>query len=320
MPPASPRATCGAPASTLAVYPTGGSSAGGASAASQAVAEGAKIIVGPLFSTETAGAGPVAASSGLTVLSLSNNTDVAGGNVFILGTSFANTADRLVAYGLGADAQLRRRLPEGLGAKPRNAIARGAARGATLASESYNLGRGHPAAGLRGERAWPRAGANAVILTDGPTGGLAFISEALRNNGLSPDQAQFLGMQKWDISAETLAVPSLRRRVRRTGSGARRRVQRPLSDRYGEAPHELAGVAYDGVAAVGALIAQARGEGGSPFSTARLTQPAGFAGVNGTFRLLPNGRAQRTLAIIAVNNGQATVAERAARSFDAVAF
>ena len=65
---------------------------------------------------------------------------------------------------------------------------------------------------------------------------------------------------------------------------------------------------------------KARGEGGSPFSTARLTQPAGFAGVNGTFRLLPSGRAQRNLAIIAVNGGQATVAERAARSFDAVAF
>mgnify|MGYP003501016488 CR=1 FL=1 len=42
--------------------------------------------------------------------------------------------------------------------------------------------------------------------------------------------------------------------------------------------------------------------------------------MNGTFRLLPSGRAQRNLAIIKVENGQAAVAERAARSFDAVAF
>ena len=40
----------------LAVYPTAGTSAGGQAAAQQAVAEGAKILVGPLFSTETAGA------------------------------------------------------------------------------------------------------------------------------------------------------------------------------------------------------------------------------------------------------------------------
>ena len=58
---------------------------------------------------------------------------------------------------------------------------------------------------------------------------------------------------------------------------------------YGESPHELAGLAYDGIAAVGAMIAQAKAQGGSPFSSARLTQPAGFAGVNGPFRFLPSG-------------------------------
>ena len=49
-------------------------------------------------------------------------------------------------------------------------------------------------------------------------------------------------------------------------------------------------LAYDGVAAVGALIAEARPRGGSPFSTA-LTQPPGFAGANGAFRFCPNGPA-----------------------------
>ena len=71
---------------------------------------------------------------------------------------------------------------------------------------------------------------------------------------------------------------------------------------------------------VGALIAQARSQGGSPFSTARLTQPGGFAGVNGPFRFGTSGRVQRNLAIIEVRNGQAVVTERAARSFDAVGF
>ena len=33
---------------------------------------------------------------------------------------------------------------------------------------------------------------------------------------------------------------------------------------YGENPHELAGLAYDGIAMVGALIAQARARGRQP--------------------------------------------------------
>ncbi|HET9067524.1 MAG TPA: penicillin-binding protein activator [Amaricoccus sp.] len=308
----------------LAVYPSGGTSAGGQAAAEQAVAEGAKILVGPLFSTETAGAQPVAARAGLSVLSFSNNTQVAGSNVFILGTSFENTADRLVAYGLAHGLRSFGVVyPTGLeGETARDAVrAAIAARGATLAgTQSYNLSvesiqaaAGPAAATLSG------AGAQAVILTDGPSGGLAFISEGLRANGLTA--AQFLGMQRWDVSAEALAVPALQ-------GGAFAAPDPNLvaafngryQTAYGETPHELAGLAYDGVAAVGALIAQARSQGGSPFSTQRLTQPAGFAGVNGAFRFSSNGRIQRNLAMIEVRNGQAVVAERAARSFDSVGF
>ena len=91
--------TCATPPSTSPSIRRPAPRQGGAAAASQAVAEGAKIIVGPLFSTETAGAQSPAASGGLSVLSFSNNASVAGGNVYILGTTFENTADRLVAYG-----------------------------------------------------------------------------------------------------------------------------------------------------------------------------------------------------------------------------
>jgi len=74
------------------------------------------------------------------------------------------------------------------------------------------------------------------------------------------------------------------------------------------------------VHAVGAMIAEARASGGSPFSGARLTEPSGFAGAYGPFRLLPNGRVQRNLAIVEVRGGSAVVIERASRSFDAIGF
>ena len=110
--------------------------------------------------------------------------------------------------------------PAGLeGETARDAVAAAVSRrGATLAAaQPYNLSvEGIQAAAGPIAAALNAAGANAVILTDGPTGGLAFISEALRGNGLSADQAQFLGMQRWDVSAEALAVPSAAgRRLRR---------------------------------------------------------------------------------------------------------
>lgn len=308
----------------LVVYPSAGTSAGGQAAAQQAVAEGASIIVGPLFSTETAGAQPVAARAGLSVLSFSNNTSVAGSNVYILGTSFENTADRLVAYGLAHGLRSFGVVyPAGLeGETARDAVTSAlSARGATLAgTQSYNLSvEGIQAAAGPAAQGLLSAGASAVILTDGPAGGLSFISEGLRANGLT--SAQFLGMQRWDVSAEALAVPSLQGGAFAAPDPALvNAFNARYTTAYGERPHELAGLAYDGVAAVGALVAEARSQGGSPFSTARLTQPAGFAGVNGPFRFTPNGRIQRNLAMIEVRNGQAIVTERAARSFDSVGF
>lgn len=308
----------------LQVYSSRGTTEGGAAAASQAVAEGAQIIVGPLFSTATAGAAPVAAAAGLTVISLSNNPEVAGGNVYLIGNTFNNTADRLVAYGMARGLRNYGVVyPTGLeGETARNAVGQSVrAAGANLvASESYSLSvegiqamAGAAAARLIG------SGANAVILTDGPTGGLSFIAEGLRNNGLSAAQAQFLGLQRWDAAPEALAQPSLQGGAFAAPDPALLAAfEGRYRNTYGEAPTAVAGYAYDAVAAVGALIAEARRGGGSPFTTARLTQPAGFAGVNGPFRFRSNGLNQRNLAIIEVQNGVAVVTERAPRSFVAL--
>jgi ABC-type branched-subunit amino acid transport system substrate-binding protein len=307
----------------LQVYSSRGSTEGGAAAASQAVAEGAQIIIGPLFSTETAGAQPVAAGAGLTVISLSNNPEVAGGNVYLIGNTFNNTADRLVAYGRARGLRNYGVVyPEGLeGETARNAVAEAvrAGGGNLVASESYSLSVAsiQAMAGSAASRLIA-SGANAVILTDGPTGGLSFVASGLRDNGLPASQAQFLGLQRWDVSAEALTLPALQGGAfAAPDPGLLAAFEGRYANTYGEAPTAVAGYAYDAVAAVGALIAEARGAGGSPFSAARMTQPAGFAGVNGPFRFLSNGMNQRNLAIIEVRNGQAVVTERAPRSFTA---
>ncbi len=310
----------------LVVYPDQGTSAGGAAAAQQAVNEGAQIIVGPLFSTATAGAQPIAKQAGLTVLSFSNNTDVAGDNVYILGNTFQNTADRLVAYGQSQGlSRFAVVYPNGLeGETARNAVAAAVqARGATLVdSEGYNLSVDSiQSAAPTIAAALQSAGADAVILTDGPTGGLGLMARGLRDNGTNVVSAQFLGLQRWDVSAEALAEPALQGGVFAAADPSYLAAfNGRYQQTYGESPHELAGFAFDGIAAVGALIAQARADGGNPFSTERMTQASGFAGASGPFRFTTAGTNQRNLAILQVQGGTASVSQPAARTFDAASF
>ena len=77
-------------------------------------------------------------------------------------------------------------------------------------------------------------------------------------------------------------------------------------------PHPIAGLAFDGIAAIGALVSA--GNAGS-LSAAALTQPTGFVGVNGIFRFRPDGTNERGLAIATIIDKQVTVIDPAPRSF-----
>ena len=82
----------------MSVYDTEGSELQAAEMATLAVDEGAQVIIGPLFAGASNAAGLAVAKKSISVLSLSNNAEIAGGNVYVLGHTFQNTADRLVNY------------------------------------------------------------------------------------------------------------------------------------------------------------------------------------------------------------------------------
>ncbi|MCE8421712.1 ABC transporter substrate-binding protein, partial [Rhodovulum sulfidophilum] len=127
----------------LRVYNTAGQPSQAASVASQAVADGAKIILGPVFAQEANAVGAAVAPSGVNVLSFSNNPDIAGGNVFVLGPTFQNTANRLAGYavrqGNGRIMAVSDRTPPGQSG--RAAIERGVAQsgGTLVASMDYEF-------------------------------------------------------------------------------------------------------------------------------------------------------------------------------------
>ncbi len=305
----------------LKVYATGGEAASAAEAAKKAVAEGAEIILGPLFSTSASGVAPVAAAAGINVLSFSNNSEIAGGNVYVLGLTFENTADRLVGYaasqGLRDVAVIK---PQGLaGDQAQRAVQAAAektgAQVVTAVSYSASIA-GIANASTAMASQIKGAGANAIVLTSGE--GYAYVVENMRGLGLR-DGVQYLSLARWDAVPDAARQPGLQGTWFAAPSpGLLAQFDSRYQSQFAAQPHPLAALAYDGVAAVGALIREAAAEEASdPFSAARLTQATGFAGVNGAFRFLPNGQNQRALAVFQIADSEMTVISPASGSISA---
>ena len=198
----------------LRVYGTAGNAANAASAATQAVADGAKIIIGPVYGEAANAAGIAAASAGVNVLSFSNNPTIAGGNVFILGPTFDNTARRLVGYAKrsGKDRIVVVSGQDVAGQLGRNAIQTAiAANGATLAgSVDYALSQESVIAAVPRVKDAVEAGeANAIFLTTSSATALPLFAQLLPEAGLPVATTQYIGLTRWDIPPQTLALPGV---------------------------------------------------------------------------------------------------------------
>ncbi len=302
----------------LRVYNTAGSPSQAAAQAQKAVAEGAQVILGPVFAQEANAAGVAVAASGVNVLSFSNNPDIAGNNVFVLGPTFDNTAARLASFavrqGKGNIMIVHDR--NTAGTIGRAAIERGVrATGGTVVSVgNYEFSQnGVVSAAPALVRAARETGAQAVFMTADSSGALPLISQLLVDNGLSSADAQFIGLTRWDIPAATLGLPGVQGGWFALPDPALfAQFQNRFTAAYAEPPHPIAGLAYDGIAAVGAL---SRSSLRGPLPRDALTQSAGFVGVNGIFRLLEDGKNERGLAVAQIKDGQAVIIDSAPRSF-----
>lgn len=307
----------------LRVYGTAGNPTTAAAVAVQAVNEGAKVILGPVYGAAANAAGIAVAPMGVNVLTFSNNTDIAGGNVFVIGNTFENTADRLVkfAVGQGKRSILVVNAQDVAEEKGRSAIVAAIARhGATQAgSTAFELSQnGVVEAVPRISSAAKSSGADAVFFTSGTAGALPILTQLLTENGLTTETAQFVGLQRWDVPATALELGSLQNGWFAVPSpGLLRQFRSKYSAAYGADPHPIAALGYDGAAAIGALIA---GGNKNALSAGRLTQGTGFAGVNGIFRLRADGTNERGLAVATIRNNQLVVIDPAPRSFGGAGF
>lgn len=314
-------ADLGGAAVNITVYDTAGQAELAATVARQAVSEGADVIVGPLRSDAAAAVGVAVANSNVAVLSFSNNTEIAGGNVFVLGHTFQNTADRVIGFAAsrGQTNIVVTHANTLAGQVARDAILRAAATsGASIAGTvPYEFSQtGVINVVPQVVEIVRESGATGLMLTSDSAGALPFFAQLLPENGLDPSDIQMMGLTRWDTPPQTLQFAGLQ--------GGWFAVPDPsavadfnarYTAAYGANPHILAALGYDAIQAVAETAATSGRLGGSD-----LVASAGFNGANGVFRLLSDGTNQRAMAIAQVIDNQVAVIDPAPRRLGGFGF
>ncbi|WP_299662954.1 penicillin-binding protein activator [uncultured Ruegeria sp.] len=307
----------------LRVYDTAGNAGTASAVAQQAVADGAKIILGPVYAQAANAAGLSVLNNNVNVLSFSNNTSIAGGNVYVLGPTFQNTADRLVNYAgrQGKNGTVIVHSNDSAGQLGQSAIA--TALSNSRVNNAGTVGYDRSQQGVIDSVPTIKAtvdstGADSIFLTATTAGALPLYSQLLPEAGVSPATTQYMGLTRWDIPAQTLELPGVQGGWFALPDPAKAQAYRQrYNNTYGEAPHPISGLAYDGIAAIGALVSQGKSDA---LTGAALTQNAGFQGVGGIFRLRPNGTNERGLAVATIQNKQVVVIDPAPQSFSGAGF
>jgi len=295
---------------------TQGAAPGAAAAARDVIAQGAKLIIGPLLAAEVAAVKPVAAQAHVPVLAFSNAAQYAGNGVFLLGFQPSQEISRVVLYakakGYGRFAMLA---PDSAyGNIAVNAFKDTVqASGATLARIDH-----YDPAATNLDPAVKRfaAGAafDALMIPDGD-GRLKLLAPLLPYDGIDPDTVKFLGTGLWDeaglgvepaLNGGWYAAPAPELRAT---------FQQRYLALYKQQPPRLATFGYDATALAVAL-AKAAPDGG--YSPETLTNPSGFSGLDGLFRLNPDGMTQRGLAVLEVQRGVPVVIDPAPANFQAL--
>jgi ABC-type branched-subunit amino acid transport system substrate-binding protein len=307
----------------LRVFDTAGNPEQAALVARQAVQEGAKIILGPLLAENAKAVGAAVADSGVNVLSFSNNASIAGNNVFVLGPTFNNTANRLVSY---AASQGRTKAvivhPRTLEGELGKAALENAAQSTPLeivAIEAFEFSqKGVIDSVARIKDSVLETQADTLFLTSNTARALPLLVQLLPEAGINPQDVQYIGLSRWDIPRQILELPGVQNGWFTSPS---RQVSASFQTRftkgYGSPPHQLAGLAYDGLAAIGALVST--GQKNAVTKTA-LTQASGFQGVSGVFRFLADGTNERALAIAKIERKKVVLIDAAPVSFGRVWF
>jgi ABC-type branched-subunit amino acid transport system substrate-binding protein len=293
----------------VTVYDTG---AGAAAAAQRAIAEGNRVILGPLMAEEVRAVKPVAAAARVPLIAFSNDMSVTGEHVYLMGHAPEQSVARVVNYaqsrGITSIAAL---VPAGVyGQRASGALLKSAADANTRVAAIQIFDRSPQSAAS----AVNRLGANpygALLIADTSRVAASAAVQARKGGGAS---ARLLGTELWNTDPGLATLSSLRGAwFASVSDGMYRQLASKYRVRFGTAPSRLASLGYDSVLLVTKIAADWRM--GGPFPEERLTDRGGFAGIDGAFRFGRGPIAERMLEVQQVDAGGVTVVDPAPSGF-----
>ncbi|RKE69160.1 amino acid/amide ABC transporter substrate-binding protein (HAAT family) [Pseudorhodoplanes sinuspersici] len=299
----------------LVVKDDGGNTGTARLVAEQAMDEGCQIILGPLFAPAVRSVGQTARPRGIPVIAFSTDASIAARGIYLL--SFLPESDVLRVLSYASSAGKR----SYAGLVPDNAY--GSVVEATFREEVSRQGgrivalERYPSDRTKlGESvkivAQSARGADAIFVPDGADT-VPYVVSALQSGGVDTRRVQLLGTGLWDdprifndgaMQGGLYAAPD--------AAGFASFSQR-YRNRFGQEPVRTATLAYDATALVAALV---RTQGPQRPTDEVLTNPSGFAGIDGVFRFKPDGTNERGLAVLRVAAGGGQIVSPAPKSFN----
>ena len=295
----------------LLIKDDGGSPQGAQQVTQQALGEGAEIILGPLFAASVPATAQLTRARGVSVIAFSTDSSVAGRGVYLLSFLPESDVNRIVDYsasiGKKSFAALLPDNPYGnvVEAAFKQVVGR---KGRIVAFEKYSVDRSAAARTV----AQSLGSADALFIADDGESVVA-TADALTAAGANLRNIQLLGTGLWD-NPRVYASATLQGGLYAAPdpSGFRAFSGR-YRTKYGADPVRTATLAYDAVALVAALSKQ----GSQRFAPETLTNPSGFAGIDGLFRFRSDGSNERGLAVMKVASGGSTPVAGSPKSFGA---
>ncbi len=297
---------------------TRGSRSGAEEATNAAIADGADIILGPLFSENVRVVSEIARAQQIPVIAFSNDRTAAGNGAYILAIGPEAEVSHVVEYAaargidsfafFGPDSSYGRRAEQAL------RIEAGRRGGRVIAAEFYDPSNEAPvdqakalASVLRPEVA-SRPGRVAVLI---PERGLKLLAVAplLPYYDVNIRQLTLMGTGQWN-DPQIWREPTLAGAIfAAPDPESLKRFNDGYSRIYRSAPSDLASLGYDGAAtAIGLAVT-----GG--LDRVAVENRDGFRGVNGLFRFRIDGTTDRRLSVMQITSEGVIVVGPAAERF-----
>lgn len=297
----------------LLIKDDGGSPQGAQQGTQQALDEGAEIILGPLFAVSVPAVAQLARARNVSVIAFSTDSSIAGRGVYLLSFLPESDVNRIIEYSSSIGKRsFAAMLPDNaygnvVEAAFKQAVSRRGGR--IVAFEKYGADRSGAARNV----AQALSTADALFLADDGDSVVA-AADALTAAGANLRNVQLLGTGLWD-NPRVFASAALQGGLYAAPDPAGfRSFSSRYRAKYGADPVRTATLAYDAVALVAAL---ARTQGPQRFSPDVLTNPSGYAGIDGLFRFRADGTNERGLAVMRVGSGGGVPVAGSPKSFGA---